>query len=164
MSTHVLAALLVAITAGVTDWRHRRIPNWLTMAGLAAGFLLHGVDVLAPLQGAGLALAIHLPLFALRALGGGDVKLMAALGAIAGWRAWLTIFVFSAVLGGVWALALAIRHKALRQTLHRTAGIVSEISQGQTPQANLDDSQALKIPRGVIVAIAVALWAITQRP
>jgi prepilin peptidase CpaA len=149
--------------AAFTDLRERRIPNWLTVAGLIAGFAIHWPDPLTALQGAALAFTVHIPFFWLRALGGGDVKLMTALGAIVGPRHWLTIFAFSAVLGGALALALVYRQGALRLTLTRTAAILASLSKGATPGQTLNDPHAIKLPRGAVAALAVILWAIIGR-
>ena len=73
--------------AAVFDLRTRRIPNWLCAAGFIAGFacqiaLFRWTGARDAALGAGIALLIYIPLFALRAVGGGDVKLMAAVGSM----------------------------------------------------------------------------------
>lgn len=150
------AASLIGALAAACDLRWRRIPNWLTIGGVALGVALHLTqgDVVSALQGAALALAIHVPLFALGVLGGGDVKLMAALGAIAGPRHWVTIFAFNAVLGGILALLLIWRKRRFRQTMANVGEILSGKADGRT----LRSPDALAIPRGAMIALAVALW------
>jgi len=77
----ILAALVIA--AAVFDLRTRRIPNWLCTAGPLWGVACQIVRFqCSGARGTGLALLIYVPLFALRAVGGGDVKLMAAVGSI----------------------------------------------------------------------------------
>ena len=85
----VLVVLLVA--AAVIDYRTMRIPNWLTVGGMVAGLVLGTVMALRPLDGllaalggAGTGLVILLPLYALRVMGAGDVKLMAMVGRVPG--------------------------------------------------------------------------------
>jgi prepilin peptidase CpaA len=92
------------VVAAMIDARQRRIPNWLTfglmLAGLgraaafgSSGSLGHaGLGILA---GAG----IPLVLYAISALGGGDVKLLAAIGAWVGAGPVVLIFMVEAVLG-----------------------------------------------------------------
>jgi prepilin peptidase CpaA len=77
---------MVGCVACVTDIRTRRIPNWLTFGAAAAAVVFHAV--MAPSAGLMLALSgwfvgalMMFAPFALRGLGGGDVKLVAALGA-----------------------------------------------------------------------------------
>jgi len=109
---------LFSLAAGVTDWRRRLIPNYITIPALAAGFLLqtaqHGLAGLKDASlGMAAAAAITIPLYLLRGLGGGDVKMMAAAGAIAGPLNFLYLFVLNAVIGGVGAVALVLYKAAL---------------------------------------------------
>lgn len=107
------AVLVVGAVACATDLRSRRIPNWLTFgASLAAfvfsvvssGFAGAAASVAGWLVGAGL----FLPLFLLRGMGAGDVKLMAALGAWTGpaTAVWMTLY--AAVAGGLLAVAVTL--------------------------------------------------------
>src|SRR5947209_11249935 len=88
----ILVPLIAAAMAGVaayTDLRSRRIPNWLTLSaaviGLGLNLALGGAaGGLTAVLGLGLGLAMLLPFYLLRAVGAGDVKLLAALGALLG--------------------------------------------------------------------------------
>lgn len=160
------AILLLSFGAGLWDWRERRIPNWLCVAGAIAGFVLN--DFWFATAGLGLALLIHLPLFALRATGGGDVKLMAALGALMGVEQWLRLFLISAILGGVVALGLVVLRGALGETLKRTWFVVRSLGRGVAPyvaKPELDVTTGLgrTLPRGVVVAMAVVVWIVWGR-
>jgi prepilin peptidase CpaA len=123
----VLASGLAA--AVVTDVRTRRIPNWLTgslaAAGLglafAGGSLTPGRAALGLLAGLLLMLPSHL----IGATGAGDVKLMAAIGALLGPLPVLRAFLFTALAGGVIAVAVAMRRGRLADTLHGTAQLVT---------------------------------------
>ena len=83
----VVLSLGLAI-AVVTDVRTRRIPNWLTGAIAAAGFgLAFGGGTVTPMRAAlGLlvGLVLMMPGHVIGATGAGDVKLMAAVGAVVG--------------------------------------------------------------------------------
>lgn len=124
----VLAAgLAVAV---VTDVRSRRIPNWLTATLAAAGFILAfthfgsvspGHAALGLLLGLGLMLPGHV----IGATGAGDVKLMAAVGAIVGPGLAVSAFLFTAVAGGILALAVAIRRQRLAATIAGTGRLIS---------------------------------------
>ena len=111
------------------DIRTRRIPNALTatMAGVGFGLAasgLSGVSVLASVAGFALGFALMLPGHALGATGAGDVKLMAAVGAMVGPATVLTAFAFSAIAGGVLALTIAIRRRRLGATLAGTGKLI----------------------------------------
>lgn len=106
-------AMALALAAGGTDWRWRRIPNWLTVPGLLAGIAVNAAvsglsGVKTSLLGAGLGLLLLLPFVFLRSLGAGDWKLAGALGAIVGPGALLDLLMGSIFVAGVMALVLVI--------------------------------------------------------
>jgi prepilin peptidase CpaA len=110
-----LVALGVAAVAAYTDWRRGTIPNWLTLPPLVIApvvyFLLAGVPLAAAsVVSALLCGAVPYLMFRRDAIGGGDVKLLAAVGAIAGAGVGLEGELFAFTLAAVWALvASAIR-------------------------------------------------------
>lgn len=95
-AAHLFAfALAVTATAAWYDWRTGHIPNWLTLGALGLGIAVHAVYGLLTLGprdaamaagfavlGAAVCAAVPLMMYRLDAIGGGDVKLLAALGAI----------------------------------------------------------------------------------
>ena len=90
LGIRILLSALV-IVAAIWDIRTRRIPNWLTLSGviLSVGLNMFLFDktldgIWFSLKGFGLALGVYLVLYILRAMGAGDVKLMAAVGAAVG--------------------------------------------------------------------------------
>lgn len=102
-SAIVLAGLLtlaVLLASAVrSDLLEQRIPNRLVLLGMAAGLALHailpagngfltswpgGLGPWGALQGLAIGGGALLPLYILRVMGAGDVKLMAAVGAILG--------------------------------------------------------------------------------
>jgi prepilin peptidase CpaA len=124
----VLAAGL--LTATVIDLRSRRIPNELTAAMAGIGLALavtgtSGVTVGASLAGILLGLLLMLPGYALGATGAGDVKLMAAVGAIIGPALVLSAFLCTSLAGGVLAIAVALRRRRLTATLAQTGRLVA---------------------------------------
>ncbi len=164
-----LEVLVVALTlvAAVYDLRERRIPNWLSVTGMLVGVLanvmLAGV---AGLKAAGLGFAlaalVYVPLFLLRAVGGGDVKLMAAVGAIAGPGVWLAIFFATALVGGAAALVLTLWRGRLRRTLYNIAFILWELTHFRAPHHSRDEldvanPKALRLPHAIVIAGATLL-------
>jgi prepilin peptidase CpaA len=115
-----LAPAALASLAAVIDVRWRRIPNWLTLSALVGGLVLQ-VSRLGPpgalvaLGGAALRLGVLLPFYAIGAIGAGDVKLLAGLGALLGPLALVSVVIYGAIVGGVIAaLLLAQRHELRR--------------------------------------------------
>lgn len=120
MSTLVVNLALVGVLAlaSVSDLRNRRIPNVVTFTAVAFGLVLNGLffglDGLRESgQGFGLGLAMLFGLFVLRWMGAGDVKLMAAVGAIKGPEFVFYACLWSAVFGAVLALVGLIRSRKL---------------------------------------------------
>ena len=164
----VLAA--VAVCAAVYDWRFRRIPNWLNLCGLILGislnllyFQAHGA--LEASIGLLLALAIYLPLYLLRAMGAGDVKLMAAIGALVGPRHWLQIFLLTVIAGGLAAAFVAWRKGRLTHTCWNVWFLLRELSglrlpYQSNPELDVRSKQSLRMPHGLSIAAgcAVALF------
>ncbi len=107
------AVVLIGVAACVTDFRSRRIPNVLTFGAALAGLLFWAVtDGLTGLafSGAGwfVGCLLFLPVFLLRGMGGGDVKLLAALGAWMGPGSTLWVALYAAVAGGVFAIVVTL--------------------------------------------------------
>jgi prepilin peptidase CpaA len=149
-STHLEWALVLVI-AGIavcTDLRARRIPNWLTISGMGAGLVLNlllgGVSGgLHALEGLGLGMALLLLLFLRGGMGGGDVKLLMAIGACGGPDLLFAAFLFGAVFGAGMSAVVLMRKKMLRLAL---AGVAAQVSM-----------TGLTIPYAVPVAAGVVL-------
>jgi prepilin peptidase CpaA len=118
------------LVATIVDVRSRRIPNALTatMAGIGVGLAstgLSGISLAASMGGFVAGLALMLPGHALGATGAGDVKLMAAVGAIVGFHMAVTAFLFTAIAGGVLAIVVALRRRRLSATLAGTGRLIA---------------------------------------
>ena len=130
-SSAALAVLAVgALVATIIDLRTRRIPNVLTagMSGLGIALAATGVSGVTPLGALGgfaLGLLLMMPGYMLGATGAGDVKLMAAVGAILGPALVITAFLFTAVTGGVLALAVATRRGRVGATIAGTGRMIA---------------------------------------
>ncbi len=123
-----IAALLVAAAAAVLDWRGGRIPNALTAAGgllgLALGWAVHGGWGLFAAAAGGLAAAlVPLLMFRAGAMGGGDVKLLAALGALLGVGAAIEVESAVFLCGAAHGLVAWARRGQLAAGLKAAAGV-----------------------------------------
>jgi len=126
-----IAVLALGLGAAVfTDVRTRRIPNWLTgaIAGAAFGLAFGGgpVTPMRALLGLVVGLVLMLPGHVIGATGAGDVKLMAAVGAVVGPDVIFRAFLYSAVAGGVLAVVVAVRRGRLGTTLKATTNLVTQ--------------------------------------
>jgi len=156
----LICALAVAVVGAAHDVRGGRIPNWLSYGGVLAALVVRfgafGWGGL-KLGFAGLLLAggVFYLLFLVGAMGGGDVKLMAAVGAWSGSGQATAILVVSAIAGGVLALWYVLAHKQLGQTLLNTMELAQHhLTSGLQPHPvlNVRESSSVRIPYGLAVA------------
>jgi prepilin peptidase CpaA len=162
-STIQILVAVVVLAAAATDIRSRRIPNWLTLsgviAGIAANWTISGLPGLkTSLSGLALGFGVYFVLYCLRAMGAGDVKLMAAVGAIVGPASWIAVFFATAIAGGVLALVLMIRKKRVRETLGNSLFITGELLHFRAPfergkHLDVKNPNALRMPHGVAIAV-----------
>jgi prepilin peptidase CpaA len=116
-------AVSAASVAALIDVWSRRIPNWVTFGTLLGGVLinawLHGFSgVVTSFAGALLGLALLLPFYAMRAIGAGDVKLLAAVGALIGPTALISVAIYGALVGGAMSAFILLRRRLLLRTLN----------------------------------------------
>jgi prepilin peptidase CpaA len=135
--------LLVGLAAA-WDISQRRIPNKLILIGLVSGITLQtqigGLAGLGlSLLGAACGLGLLIVPFALRVLGGGDVKLTMVCGAFLGWLGAVEVTLIASVLNGILSLAIVMGSRAM-------------LSLGRPAPSNV------KLPYAVSVAVAVVLY------
>jgi prepilin peptidase CpaA len=162
----IVLLLLVAIAA-VYDIRFRRIPNWLVLTGLALGvglntFLFQWSGVRSSLLGIIFAFCIYFPLYLLRGMGAGDVKLMAAIGAIVGPANWFGIFIVSALLGGIAAAIVLMARGRLANSLWNIGFLFQRLLSFQAPYAreelDISSPNSVKLPHGVAIAAGSVIF------
>jgi prepilin peptidase CpaA len=154
---------LLVLTAAIYDLRFRRIPNWLNLSGIILGFglnifLFQWGGMVKAGEGMLLAFAVYLPLYLLRGMGAGDVKLMAAVGALVGPGYWFQIFIATALLGGATAGLYALAKRRLMDTLFNLYFLLKDLVTLQAPyrtnpQLDFRHPQSLSLPHGVLIAI-----------
>lgn len=167
MKPAILAgAVLLSLLAGWTDLRSRRIPNWLTVTGAAAGLIANTIlsgwsGAKDSLLGLLVGLGLLLPFVLLRSLGAGDWKLAGALGAFAGPAILLDLLIGSVFVAGVMALALVIYKGRVRQTVRNIGHILVSLVTFQLPasRVSLDNPDSLKVPYGVALALTVLVYS-----
>lgn len=167
-----LLLLLVVVLAASTDLISRRIPNRLLLLGGLGAIAVHllgphpATDLLRAAGGAATGLAVFLPLYLLRGMAAGDVKLMATVGLFmsAGEVLWLAVLTVCA--GGVMALAVVLWRRRWRDawvnvlTLLRPlwmslAGI--RLAPEAMPTASVGN-----LPYGLAIASATVYWVVQR--
>ena len=160
-------AVALALIAGWTDWRSRRIPNWLTVPGFFIGVSVNVIangraGLNASLLGAGFGLLVLLPFVFLRSLGAGDWKLAGALGAFVGWQVLVNLLMGSVFVAGIMALGLVIYKGRFKETLRNIGRLLASMLTLRMPgtEVSLDNPQSLKVPYGVALALTTLLFGV----
>lgn len=121
LTLKILFLLCVLVIAVAADIRNNRIPNWLTLPAMITGVGLNmisaGADgLLFGMEGLLLGMAPFIALYIVGGMGAGDVKLMGAVGAILGPKMVIMAALYTAIAGGVYALAVIAFHPRARAT------------------------------------------------
>jgi len=164
----ILSAVF-ALAAGVTDLRWRKIPNWLTYPAIPGAIVMHAIAAGWPgarlsLLGTALGLGLLLPLVLIRSLGGGDWKLVGALGAFFGSQRLITVLIATLLINGFMAICMVIWTRRVGQTLRNLGRMIAAFFSLHLPGSELtiDNPDAAKVPFGVAAAIAVLLYTSSQ--
>lgn len=147
------AVMVVLIIAAISDIRHRRIRNILPLIliGLYGVFILtaqlqsdtYQVNIINGLLTGSLTLAGGLVLFALGAMGGGDVKLAAALSLFAGTQYIAEVLILIALSGGL------------------VTGVTWAYTKLRQKQNKVDAANRHSVPYGVAISIS-GIWLCIQ--
>lgn len=167
ISGQILLGILILVAA-IFDIRFRRIPNWLVLAGIVVGLAWNtsslGMSGLGrSAAGLGLGFALYFPLYLLRARGAGDVKLLAAVGAITGPANCVWVFLLTAVLGGVIAVIYLLLRGRLRHTMFNVSWIMRDLLRLKAPYQSSEEldvttTKGMRLPHGALMAVGVAAF------
>jgi prepilin peptidase CpaA len=151
----ILLFSLLAV-AVVTDLTRRKVPNWLTVPAALAGVALSGLDgapgVIRSLEGLAAGLGAGIIFFTLFRSGGGDAKLLVAVGAIAGPSFLLWTALLGAVAGLPMALWLMWRRGTFAYTLNNLAANAVQKTLGGS-EVRLDaNNRAGHLPYSLAIA------------
>lgn len=155
---------MMTLAAGYTDFRHRKIPNWLAVTGLCSGLLGHVWTGGFPgmgrsLTGAGLGFGIMLLLYIFKAVGAGDVKLFAAIGAIGGPLLTVSTITYSILWAGLIGIGILLYQRRL---VANGKGILLAVTGFLfiRQKLSLDERLNLRFPfmAAVLPGVCTALW------
>lgn len=174
LATSPRTALLMSLLAlaAWTDWRTMRIPNWLTVGGMATGIAVNAIAAAPPgaawaLGGLASGLLLLMPLYAMRMLGAGDVKLMAMLGAFLGahdfFPALVVIFLTAGAVGLVLVLRRGLAARLLHILRHGLRDTFYSTWPGFRPQAALAHPLAVRMPYAVSVFLGTAAFLVAKQ-
>jgi len=169
MTSHAMVlqsyTAVVALCAAVMDIRTRRIPNWFTLSTLAGALLLQvtigGLHALAlSFAASALAGSLFLVLFLAGGMGGGDVKLIAAIAAGIGLSDTGALLVFTALCGGVMAIFVIVRHGRVWDSVRNVGSIMAhhcEHGLEPHPELNVRNNRNLRLPYALAITAGTLL-------
>jgi prepilin peptidase CpaA len=176
----VLTVLL--LLAMREDVRSHRIPNKLVLVGVVLGLGLNGllpgglgfnsevpggIGWLSALKGLALGVAVLLPIYLLRAMGAGDVKLMGMVGAFLGAGDLIGAVIATFIAGGVMALVVALWSRQLMNMLQNIKlmlfGGLLKMNAGQLPTMNDLPVSVAKLPYAVAITAGTLGYLMWQR-
>ena len=163
-----VTAFLVAAIACVFDLRTRRIPNALTFGAALAALLFHrfigGTEgAMVAAGGWVVGLCLFLPFFAMRGMGGGDVKLLAALGAWLGPEQVVWLAIYTGIAGGILGVWTAVAHGYLKTAMRNVLGVFvywGTVGLKPVPGLTLESSDAPRLAYAlpILAGTLVTLW------
>ncbi|MET0582687.1 MAG: prepilin peptidase [Pseudoxanthomonas sp.] len=162
-----LVLLLVVVVAAITDLAIRKIPNKLLLAAACAVLALHLLHptpsgLSSALGGAAIGFALFLPLYVVRGMAAGDVKMMATVGLVLGPSGTVYACVMTWCVGGVMALVIILftrRWSAAYTNLRNLVlPLLLRLGPGTAP---LHESVG-SMPYGLAIALST-LWLLAQR-
>lgn len=180
MAITILVLLLLVAVA--TDIRHHRIPNSLVLTGLALGVAFQCIafqdssffsasspssGLIPALAGIAVGFVCPLPLYLLRAMGAGDVKLLMVVGAFLGPAQTFAALVLSFVMGGVLALSMALYRRSFATIIANlrfmlvTAAV--RVAGGSPPPVEPLQQTAGRLPYAVAIALGTLLQLVLIR-
>jgi prepilin peptidase CpaA len=175
---HTLLLLLLC-TAAYQDYRSYHISNILVIFGALLGVVLNtllpaGIGLFESFAGWGVGLLLLLPLYLLRAMGAGDVKLMAMAGAFLGPQATLISTLYILITGGILSICVAMYRGVLKNSLRRVLVILTEFivnlftSESKRPLnsflfSGVSHDATVKIPYAIAIATGTAIFLVVRQ-
>jgi prepilin peptidase CpaA len=152
----LVALVVIVVAASITDVRTRRIPNALTLPAVVIALVAWWPDggpsgVSRALVCALVTLLIGLLFQTFGVLGGGDVKLLAAVAAFSGWILFRELLIWTALVGGAVALIVLAYHRALVPLLKEIAASFFDFARWGFAR-NPVQGEGHKVPYATIIA------------
>ncbi len=173
---------VLMLLAARQDLSSNRIPNRIVLIGVVLGVVLNGVlpegwgfnsqipgalGWWASLKGLAVGMGVFLPIYWLRAMGAGDVKMMGMVGAFLGPDDVLGAILSIFVVGGVMALLVVMWSKQLKPMLQNVKlilyGSAVKLSAGEAPLMNDLPVSVGKLPYAVAITLGTFTYLIWQR-
>lgn len=166
-----LVVLVCTAIAAATDWKNFTIRNTITLPLIVTGIIYHALsdDAVWLFESVGaicLVTAILFVPYLMGVMGGGDLKLMAAVGAWLGIRQTLYVLIASSIVAGLYALVLLLQRAERKRTLlnfqvmyYKLRSLGAHLGPDERIETLVgqEDRRRRVIPFGVMVALGVII-------
>ena len=171
--TSVLMVLLAV--AAVSDYRTYKIPNLLTGGGILFALVYNAsippyphADWTWAAGGMLLGFAVMIPMYAVRIMGAGDVKLMAMVGAFVGPSGTIYALMFTVITAGIAALLMAARNRVTLRMLVNVRALLrgmvwSAVSAGRPSIQSVAIASVGKLAYGVSIAVGTTSYLVAEQ-
>jgi prepilin peptidase CpaA len=163
-----VTVMVIGTVACVFDLRTRRIPNVLTFGAALLGLFVQTLSggthgALSAAGGWLVGMILFLPFFALGGMGGGDVKLLAALGAWLGPQETIWLALYSGVAGGILGVIVAVSQGYLRTALRNMRSMVAywgAVGFKPVPDLTLESAKTPRLAYAlpILAGVVMTLW------
>ena len=162
----IILLLSILSISAIIDFRTQKIPNLITFPAIIIALLYHfltnGIDGLI-FSALGLAAGIGLLIipYILGVSGAGDAKLMGAVGAIIGTKSVFIAFLFSALVGGIYALVIILLNKKQFKGFLKKQLITLQLfilTRKFIPDPVEEDNKKPKLCYGVAIALGTFIY------
>lgn len=153
----VFLTVLLAVSV-YRELKEHRIPNWLTVSGMLSGLMLAyargGGTLLSSLGGLGIGFGFLFIFYVFGGIGGGDVKLMGAIGALLGHKLIVPALFYTAVIGAFMAVVVLIWRRKPGSSPEKECVTEPPVpaAEGGPPVPAAEQKPGATIPYGVAMA------------
>jgi prepilin peptidase CpaA len=166
---HVCVVLVAVLVSAVTDLWKFKVHNALTLPLLACGLIYHAVapgpvGFASSVVGALFGFSAVIGFYVLGGMGGGDVKLMTAVGAWLGFWPTLSVFIAASLASGIYAVVVMVLYRTQRDTWvnlqiawHRMAAFSRRLGSDELVEAEVarDDRRGRIIPFAAMITVGL---------
>ena len=159
----IISLLIILLPAVVFDYRYHKIPNVISLSGWVIGPVLYTLSDVLPsvsssIYGFLLIFAFTIPLYVLRWMGAGDVKLMASVGAVVGIEYALTVLFGIIITGAVMGVIMLLHRNLFKDSFQRYGTMLAAGMMLKKPIYLAPNEQEQKVVLPYAIPIAVGTF------
>jgi prepilin peptidase CpaA len=159
---------VILLVATVTDLRTQKIPNILTFPAAALALIYNTITngfsgFLFSAQGVALGIGLLIIPYLLGGMGAGDAKLMGAVGGVLGAKGVFNAFLFSAIVGGIYAIILTLIYRQQFRGFYRkqlAALINFFLIRKYIPEPEEADLKKPRLCYGLAIALGTGIYIV----